>query len=167
MYGGRYHPAVTILERALAKSESPTEWTLAYALYNAGRTAEAEAMLRKRAAQGGNARTLRRTQATLASILAARGDAEGARKLIAVVTASSYKEHHVSYALGVAYARLDMSREALMRLREAHDSGFRCYPWFAVDPLLESFRRKPESRPFFNELKRSWELMKAQYPAGS
>jgi TolB-like protein len=72
MFAGRFDEAVTLLEQARRASGTATEWNLAYAYYYVGRKAEAEAMLRTLT---GSARSQRRAQATLASFLAARGEA--------------------------------------------------------------------------------------------
>jgi TolB-like protein len=157
MFAGHFDDAVKLLEEA---GGSAAEWNLAYAYYYAGRQADAEAMLR---AMSGSARTQRRAQATLASLLAARGQASEAKELIRLVTGASYKEHHVAYAVGAAYAQLGMSTEALQWLMEARSTGFKCYPWFERDPLLAPLKNDPGFRQFLDEFKHSWNTMKAQY----
>src|SRR5687767_2468869 len=72
------------------------------------------------------ARTRRRAQATLAGVLAARGERAEAEALIEAVLDGSYRDHHVAYALGAAYAQLGMRKEALERLTEARSTGFEC-----------------------------------------
>jgi hypothetical protein len=69
LYGGQFDEAVALLQQASNASNEPAEWYLAYASYYAGRKHEAEEMLRQ--IRGRSARTQRRTQATLASFLAA------------------------------------------------------------------------------------------------
>ena len=160
MFAGRFDEAVTLLEQARRASGRATEWNLAYAYYYVGRKAEAEATLRMLA---GSARSQRRAQATLASFLAARGEAGLARGLIKVVRAGSYQEHHVAYALGVAHAQLGMPAEALQWLREARSTGFECYPWFERDPLLSPLKPYAAFRQFLGEFKQSWETARAQY----
>ena len=66
--------------------------------------------------------------------------------LIQAVLDGSYRDHHVAYALGAAYAQLGMPKEALERLTEARSTGFECLPWFERDPLLctaQEHRRLP------------------------
>jgi len=160
MYAGRYEAAVPILQRASAANKSPAEWNLAYAYYNAGQPEKAEAMLRQ---IGGFARNQRRAQATLASFLAARGEVAEARQLMDEVIASSYMDHHVAYALGVAYAQLGMPSEALTSLVKARDSGFPCYPWFETDPLLAPMKKSAAFRSFLDDFKQSWQTSRAQF----
>ncbi len=163
MYAGRYDAAIQLLEQASAASGVPAEWNLAYAYYNAGRKTEAELMLRR--VRSDSARTHRRAQSTLASFLAANGQTAEARKLIDDVIAGTYRDHHVAYALGVAYAQLGLPKEALRRLSEARTSGLQCYPWFERDPLLEPLRQNPAFQIFLDEFKQSWGTKKAQFDA--
>jgi eukaryotic-like serine/threonine-protein kinase len=163
IYGGQYAAAVSLLEQAREASGEPAEWNLAYAYYYAGRTEQAESMLRNM--RGKSARSQRRAQATLASFLAARRQSADATKLIEAVTTGSYMDHHVAFSLGAAYAQLDRPAEALKWLAEAWNTGFQCYPWFDRDPLLARVRRRPEFRSLFDEFKQSWETKKAQYGA--
>ena len=154
---GRYDDAVTLLERA---RKQPAEWNLAYAYYYAGRKEEAEATMRK---LRDSARSKRRAQATLASFLAARGETAQAKALVNEVVAAPYKDHHVAYALGVAYAQLGMPVEAQQWLATARSTGFQCYPWFERDRLLEPLRQNPLFQQFLEDFKRSWQTTKARY----
>lgn len=86
--------------------------------------------------------------AALAGVLAADGQPTAARQQIGRVLAREYRDHHVAYSLGAAYAQLGDSAEAIRWLRTAADTGFPCLPWFERDPLLGSIRRLPE----FSEL---------------
>ncbi len=70
------------------------------------------------------------------------------------------------YALGAAYAQLDMPKEALARLREAHDTGFECLPWFERDPLLDPLRSTAAFQRFMDEFKQSWTTLRARFPDG-
>jgi serine/threonine-protein kinase len=160
-YAGEYTAAVSLLEQAREVSGDPGEWNLAYAYYYAGRPADAESMLRN--LRGKSARTQRRAQATLASFLAARGRRADATNVIDAVIAGSYRDHHVAYSLGAAYAQLDNPTEALKWLTEAWNTGFQCYPWFERDRLLAPVRQRPQSRTVFDEFKQSWETKKAQF----
>jgi len=162
MHGGQYDLAVPLLREAREASQLPTEWNLGYAYYNAGHKGEAEAMLR--AIRGKSARTQRRAQATLASFLAARGEAGEARQLIATLIApGSYMDHHVAYSLGAAFAQLDMPEEALRWLTEARRTGFACYPWFERDPLLDRLRQDRAFQAFMEDFKQAWGTTKEQY----
>jgi TolB-like protein len=163
MYGGRFDVALSLLQQASSASHVPAEWNLAYAYYYAGRKVEAENMLRK--ITGNSARSQRRTQATLASFLAARGEQVEARRLIDGVLAGSYRDHHVTYSLGAAFAQLDMPDEALIWLDQSRKTGFPCYPWFEQDPLLAKLKGRPAFEAFLGDLKQSWQTTKEQYSA--
>ena len=161
MFGGRYDEAFDLFQRASRASNEPVEWYVAYASYYTGRKQEAEDMLRQ--IRGKSARTQRRAQATLASFLAARGEAAEAKKLIGAIVAGSYMDHHVAYSLGAAYAQLDMPDEALRWLNESRQGGFPCYPWFERDPLLSRLKDQPGFQVFLDALKQKWETTKQQY----
>src|SRR5262245_13671526 len=118
MTDGRYDEAVSVLERARTKA---AEWNLAYAYYYAGHKEGAEAMLRK---LGDSALSKRRAQATLASFLAARKETAEAKQLLDVVLKAPYKDHHVTYSMGVAYAQLGMHDQAITWLKDARSNGF-------------------------------------------
>jgi TolB-like protein len=163
LYGGQFDEAVALFQQASNASKEPPEWYLAYGSYYAGRKQEAENMLRQ--IRGKSARTQRRTQATLASFLAARGQAAEAKQLINGVIAGSYMDHHVAYSLGAAFAQLDMPDEALRWLTKSRKEGFPCYPWFERDPLLFKLKGLPAFRVFLDDLRQAWDTAKQQYPA--
>jgi len=163
LYGGRFGEALALLQQASEKSNEPVEWYVAYATYYTGRKQEAEDMLRQ--IRGKSARTQRRAQATLASFLAARGKAAEAKQLIDAILAGSYRDHHVTYSLGAAYAQLDLPAEALRWLNESRQGGFPCYPWFERDPLLAKLKTRPEFQVFLDEFKEKWKTVNEQYPA--
>jgi hypothetical protein len=60
------------------------------------------------------------------------------------VLSGNYRDHHVAYSLGAAYAQLGDPVQADRWLRIAADSGFPCLPFFERDPLLEPLRQRPE-----------------------
>ncbi|HZB25795.1 MAG TPA: hypothetical protein VE379_06675, partial [Vicinamibacterales bacterium] len=76
----------------------------------------------------------------LAGVLAAEGETTAARIYVAQVLARDYRDHHVAYSLGAAYAQLGEIDRATRWLRRAADTGFPCLPWFERDPLLEPIR---------------------------
>lgn len=159
---GRFTDAVRFLEEARG-IKGTAEWNLAYAYYYAGQEAEGEAMLRQ---SYKSARTARRAQATLASFLAAKGETSAtaeARELIRVVTGAPYQDHHVAYALGAAYAQLNMPNEALDWLQKAQERGFPNYPWYARDRLLAPLKQNASFERFLQKFKQKWETTKAQY----
>jgi eukaryotic-like serine/threonine-protein kinase len=161
LYGGRFDTALALFQQASKKSNEPVEWYLAYASYYTGRKQQAEDMLRQ--IRGKSARTQRRTQATLASFLAARGNSAEAKQLIDAIRAGSYMDHHVAYSLGAAYAQLEMPDEALLWLRKSQKDGFPCYPWFTLDPLLSKLKDQPGFQVFLDDLRQTWETTKQQY----
>jgi serine/threonine-protein kinase len=163
LYGGRFDEALALFQQASKASNEPVEWYVAYASYYAGRKEQAEEMLRQ--IRGKSARTQRRTQATLASFLAARDQRAEAKQLIDGILAGSYMDHHVAYSLGAAYAQLDMPDEALRWLSQSRKDGFPCYPWFARDPLLSKLKERPAFQVFLDDFSQSWETTKGQYPA--
>lgn len=163
MYGGHYGEALALFQRASKASNEPVEWYVAYASYYTGREREAEDMLRQ--IRGKSARTQRRAQATLASFLAARGEAAEAKRLIDAIVAAPYRDHHVTYSLGAAYAQLDMPDDALRWLTESRQGGFPCYPWFERDPLLAKLKARPAFQVFLDELRQTWDITRQQYPA--
>jgi hypothetical protein len=77
-------------------------------------------------------------------VLAAQRDAAAARLLVERVLAGSYRDHHVAYGLGAAFAQLGDAQRATQWLKIAADTGFPCLPFFERDPLLEPLRRGTE-----------------------
>jgi hypothetical protein len=77
----------------------------------------------------------------LAGVLAADGRHSAARDLVRTVLNREYRDHHVAYSLGAAYAQLEDESLAIQWLRTAADTGFPCLIWFERDPLLEPIRR--------------------------
>jgi eukaryotic-like serine/threonine-protein kinase len=165
MYGGRFDEAMRLLDQAAAARGAAAEWNQAYAYYNAGLKDKAESMLRKISSE--SARSKRRAQATLAGVLAARGERAEAETLIEAVLDGSYKDHHVAYALGAAYAQLGMPKEALERLTEARSTGFECLPWFERDPLLAPLKSTAAFQRFLDEFRQSWATQQARFPTGT
>jgi tetratricopeptide (TPR) repeat protein len=93
-------------------------------------------------ASAGSASTTTRAGAALASVLAADTKREEARAQIQRALARGYRDHHVAYSLGAAYAQLGEFDDALRWLRTAADTGFACLPFYERDPLLEPLRRR-------------------------
>jgi hypothetical protein len=100
-------------------------------------------------------------------VLAARGERAEAETLIEAVLDGSYKDHHVAYALGAAYAQLGMPKEALERLTEARSTGFECLPWFERDPLLAPLKSTAAFQRFLDEFRQSWATQQARFPTGT
>ena len=149
-----------LTELRRVSSSQVSDWYLAQAMYYDGQSAPAEEIL---AALHGSAQAERRAQATLASFLAARREAEQARKLLQSVENGSYVNHHVAYSMGVAYAQLGDFAEAHRWLTRPAQTGFPCYPWFVQDPLLKPLRDDPGSQNFLNQLRKVWDANKKRY----
>jgi len=84
-----------------------------------------------------------RASASLAAILAARGDRQGAERRLRELVTRASSDHHVSYRIGTAYAQLRRPDDAVRWLRRAAETGFPCYEWFSRDPLLAPVRAHP------------------------
>ena len=122
LYDAQPHAAVRLLEQASNENRGAAEWNLAYAYYNAGAEEKAEQMLRV-LAMSSSARTRRRAQATLASILASTNRQSEAAELIDAVLGGPYMDHHVAYALGAGYAQLRRTEKAMTWLEKAADTA--------------------------------------------
>lgn len=162
LWGGRFAEAVRLLEEAHRRSDRPVaDWNLAFASFYAGEAKRAEGMLRELTASP-SASASARARATLASFLAARGNGVEADVLLREL-AEGYMDHHVAYSIGVAHAQLGRPVESARWLRQAVETGFPCYPWFAGDPLLSPVRSDPAFRGLVGELKNAWERERDRY----
>jgi tetratricopeptide (TPR) repeat protein len=157
---GEFHEAVRLLEEAdrLTKSAISRSY-LAQAYNGAGKTAEAVNLLTP---LDGNSPGDRRAQAVLASVLAARRERQ-AVALVRKILASKYMDHDVAYSLGATYAQLGELTEATRWLTQSARDGFRCYPWFRRDQLLDPLQSDAGYQRFLAELRQSWEANKARY----
>lgn len=99
-----------------------------------------------------SASTAARAGAALAGILATAGDGVAARRTIGKALAREYRDHHVLYSLGAAYAQLGDHARAIESLRVAADTGFPCAIWYATDPLLQPLRGDPQFAAFQDDL---------------
>jgi lipopolysaccharide biosynthesis regulator YciM len=144
LFSGQFSPAVAHLENVSRRSSQPIGDTyLALAYYYSGHVSRGREMLQALASHA-SASTAARAGAALAGVLAAGGDADEARRLIREVLARDYRDHHVAYSLGAAYAQLGEDAEAAQWLRTAADTGFPCLTWLERDPLLLPLRRSPQ-----------------------
>ncbi len=143
LFSGRFAPAVAHLEEVSRQSSQAIGDTyLALAYYYGGKIERGQAMLEQLAGHR-SASTAARAGAALAAVLAAQGDAGGARVRLQQVLAADYRDHHVAYGIGAAYAQLGDPANALRWLRIAADTGFPCRSWFEADPFLAPLRRLP------------------------
>jgi DNA-binding winged helix-turn-helix (wHTH) protein/tetratricopeptide (TPR) repeat protein len=140
MWSGSYAPARVHLEEVSRRSDQAMGDTyLAQAYYYTGSVDQALTRLRT-LADSSSASTASRAGSVLAAVLGSRGDNRGARERLEIVLSREYRDHHVAYNLGTAYAQLGDVSEALRWLRTAADTGFPCFIWFERDPLLDPIR---------------------------
>jgi DNA-binding winged helix-turn-helix (wHTH) protein/tetratricopeptide (TPR) repeat protein len=143
LFSGNFAPARAHLEEvSRLSSQAIGDVYLALAHYYSGSAERAESMLTSLAVHK-SASTASRAGAALAGLLASRGDVEKARDEIGRVLARQYRDHHVAYSLGVAYAQLRQFDEARRWARTAIDTGFPCPVFYERDPLLEPLRQRP------------------------
>lgn len=141
LFSGKFAPAVARLEEVSRSSSQPIGDTyLALAYYYSGSAARSMRLLETLTTHP-SASTSARARSVLAAVAAAQGRADVARRQLALVQEGAYRDHHVAYWLGAAYAQLGDAAEAARWLRIAVDTGFPCLPWFERDPLLEPLRR--------------------------
>ena len=163
MLNGRFPEAVATLEEAHRLSAGAvSDWWLAQAYYYQGQKDRSEKLLGTLVASP-SASAVARSQAIVASFLAARGERVRARELLRAVETADYMDHHVAYSLGVAHANLGEHEEAIRWLRKAAETGFPCYPWFERDPLLDSLREDAGFQQLMNELQKTFEIAKTRY----
>jgi len=143
LFSGNYGVARQRLEEVSRRSNRAIgDVYLALASYYSGDRTAALSMLQT-LANDTSASTAARAGAALASLLAASGQADAARRMIEQVLARGYRDHHVFYSLGAAFAQLGDHTQAITLLRTAADTGFPCVTWFATDPLLQPLRSDP------------------------
>jgi TolB-like protein len=144
LFSGNFTPARVHLEEvSRSSSQAIGDTYLALAYYYSGNAERALTTLRSLESQT-SASVATRAGAALAGVLAARGEQDAARRQIDRVLARAYRDHHVAYSLGAAYAELGDIANAARWLRTAADTGFPCLTWFDRDPLLDPARRRTE-----------------------
>lgn len=148
LFSGNFVPARIRLEEVSRLSSQPIGDTyLALAYYYSGNMERGRSMLQS-LTESRSAATAARAGAALAGILAAEQEPAAARLHLDRVVKLGYRDHHVAYSLGAAYAQLGDASAADRWLRTAVDTGFPCLPFFQRDPLLEPIR----GRPSFSDL---------------
>ncbi len=70
--------------------------------------------------------------------------------------------HHTAYNIASAYAAMNRPEEAVQWLENSADSGFPNYPYFELDPNLQSLKEHPGFARLMAKLKRQWEQFKAE-----
>jgi DNA-binding winged helix-turn-helix (wHTH) protein/tetratricopeptide (TPR) repeat protein len=144
LFSGSFAPARARLEEvSRLSSQAIGDTYLALSYFYSGSADRAVKMLETLSAHR-SASTSARASAALAGVLAASGRSDDARVHIQRVLQASYRDHHVAYSLGAAYAQLGQTDEADRWLRTAVDTGFPCLPFFESDPLIEPLRRRAQ-----------------------
>jgi TolB-like protein len=105
----------------------------------------------------------RSADASRASILAAIGRKAEAQELLNTLTSTTYRDHHLAYGIGAAYAQLGNAPDAMRWLRKAVNEGFVCYPWYARDILLKPLAGDAEFKRLMQQMRSKWEENKARY----
>jgi len=140
LFDGNFAAAADRAADLLQRTDAPVvRHYLGLARFYLGNPAEARDMLAS-AVLGGQPDV--RAQASLASIEAVGGLRTEARARALAIERGPYMDHHVAYSLGAAWAQLGDPTAGIRWLKQAADTGFPCYPWFARDPLLEPLRRE-------------------------
>ncbi len=163
LYSGRFAKGIALYEELSRLSgEVHPRWSQLYFYY--GERKHAEEMLNKIIQEDKIGPRLRlEGKATLASYLAARGMKRQAEAILRDITSATETFHHASYNIGAAYAQLGEMAKARLWLARAAQTGFPCYPWYRVDPLLQPLRGDPEFQRFMADLKKSWDVAKDLY----
>lgn len=142
LWSGHFAPARVHFEEVSRLSDQAIADTyLALAYYYSGSVEQGRTMLGTLAASS-SASTAARAGVALATIVAKVHPTE-ARAHLERVAGRGYRDHHVAYNFGTAYAQLGEPAEAIRWLKTAADIGFPCLTWFERDPLLEPLRADP------------------------
>jgi DNA-binding winged helix-turn-helix (wHTH) protein/tetratricopeptide (TPR) repeat protein len=143
LFSGNFAPARARLEEvSRVSSQAIGDTYLALAYYYSGSADRGRTMLESLSAAS-SASTSARAGVALAAVLAAQRDIAGARAQLERVLRLDYRDHHVAYGFGAAYAQIGDDDQAFRWLRIAADTGFPCLPFFERDPLLEPIRHRP------------------------
>jgi DNA-binding winged helix-turn-helix (wHTH) protein/tetratricopeptide (TPR) repeat protein len=144
LFSGSFAPARARLEEvSRLSSQAIGDTYLALAYFYSGSIERGQTMLQSLAYHR-SASTSARASAALAGVLASQHHLAAAREQIGRVLKGAYRDHHVAYSLGAAYAQLGDTDEAYRWLRTSVDTGFPCLPFFERDPLLDPLRRRSE-----------------------
>jgi tetratricopeptide (TPR) repeat protein len=162
LFDGRFRDALQLFENVQRLSGGTTfNWLRGLGYYYTGDSARAEEILALRGSTPGD----RRSQAVLASLVAARHAQPEAKALVKAILDGGFMDHHIAYSLGATYAQLADFAEARRWLAEAARTGLPCYPWYARDTLLDPLRSDTEFQQFLGGLKNSWLTNASRYGA--
>jgi hypothetical protein len=70
--------------------------------------------------------------------------------------------HHTYYQVACVYAVLGQTAKALAWLQRSVDTGNPCWPFFKLDPHLETVRREPEFLRLVADLEATYSAIKIQ-----
>jgi tetratricopeptide (TPR) repeat protein len=70
--------------------------------------------------------------------------------------------HHTYYQIACVYAVLGETDKAMAWLERSVDTGFACWPFFQIDPHLESLREEPQFKRLVSELEQEYAALKIQ-----
>ena len=70
--------------------------------------------------------------------------------------------HHTYYQIACVYAVLGETGKAMAWLERSVDTGFACWPFFRVDPHLESLREEPAFKRLVADLEQTYTALKIQ-----
>ncbi len=70
--------------------------------------------------------------------------------------------HHTYYQIACVYAVLGKTDKAMAWLERSVDTGFACWPFFRVDPYLESLREEPAFEQLVADLEQTYTALKIQ-----
>lgn len=163
-YQGKFDEAIGVF-KTIPRDVTPllVDRSIAEALIQTGRLNEAEAIVddhlsRYPQDEGGSFTSVK------ALLLAKAGRQKEAKDAItrAVEIGNGYGHfHHTAYNVASAYAFLNKPDEAVKWLEVTAESGFPNYPYFEIDPNLNSVRKDQRFIVFMSKLKMQWERFKA------
>ena len=70
--------------------------------------------------------------------------------------------HHTYYNIACVYAVLGETDKAMAWLERSVDTGFACWPFFRIDPHLESLREEPAFTRLVADLEQTYTALKIQ-----
>jgi hypothetical protein len=70
--------------------------------------------------------------------------------------------HHTYYQIASVYAVLGETDKAMAWLERSVNTGFACWPFFRLDPYLESLREHPAFKHLVADLEQTYTALKIQ-----
>ncbi|TMF34599.1 MAG: tetratricopeptide repeat protein [Chloroflexi bacterium] len=164
VYQGRYEDGLRLIRQVPPQSNlSLWNYQVAWALLYLGRDEEAATLMARYLGEHPEDRGGVVTS-TRAVLRAKRGDARRAEEDVrtALVKGKGFVHfHHTAYNIATVYALLRQPARAVYWLRQATETGWPCYPYFARDPNLDNIRNDQGFVEFMNQLKLQWERYRA------